>query len=313
MPRKINIVEVHRRLDVRKIKLLGLYKNVYSKVDLVCLDEYCGNKWKAKLQDVFNGHGCPKCGFRRSSISNVIKDEVLVKRINCKNKNIKMMDIGRNTGVISNRQFKCLICENVIEKNFHEFSRNNFACIFCFPPIIKYTNATVDEKIKSRNIIRIDDYVNSHFPINWKCGFCDAIWKAKPCSIFRGTGCPGCKIGKMERLVESLIRENVKFNVLIRHLRFTFNNRNYFPDFYLEIDKNRIIIEYNGAQHYKPVRFVGMNEFDVVPAFNRQKKRDDELNEYCKRESIYFLEIPYFWKIDKIKEALNELHKRFQN
>lgn len=90
---------------------------------------------------------------------------------------------------------------------------------------------------------------------------------------------------------------------------YKFNGRRYYPDFYLKIKDKQVIIEYNGAQHYKPVRFVGMNEKDPFLTFKKQKIRDKQLRDYCKINDILLLEIPYYWKHDKVIEELKSFIK----
>jgi len=72
-----------------------------------------------------------------------------------------------------------------------------------------------------------------------------------------------------------------------------------FPDFIL--DQEKIIIEYNGIQHYEWVKFFQKTYSD----YEDQIARDDLLREYCKNNSYLLLEIPYvdFERIDEILDA----------
>ena len=68
---------------------------------------------------------------------------------------------------------------------------------------------------------------------------------------------------------------------------YLFNIHNYMMvDFYLP--KHNTIIEYNGQQHYYPVKWFGGEE-----AFEHQQERDHALRLYCKEHQIRLVEIPY--------------------
>ena len=78
----------------------------------------------------------------------------------------------------------------------------------------------------------------------------------------------------------------------------------------MEIKNKIIIIEYNGEQHYKPVRFNGRSQYMANKCLKRQKIRDVELREYCKNKNYILLEVPYYWKDEEtIKQItlLNEI------
>lgn len=72
-------------------------------------------------------------------------------------------------------------------------------------------------------------------------------------------------------------------------------NEKFLVDFYLP-DYNTFI-EFNGEQHYKPVKWFGGEE-----KFKQQQERDYALRYYCKEHKITLIEIPYtdFDNIEKI-------------
>lgn len=57
-------------------------------------------------------------------------------------------------------------------------------------------------------------------------------------------------------------------------------------DFYLP--KNKAIIEFNGEQHYKPIK-----HFGGTKKFQKQQGRDFSLKLYCEHNKIGLIEIPY--------------------
>ena len=134
------------------------------------------------------------------------------------------------------------------------------------------------------------------------------IWECAPNYILNANyGCPMCSIGKNEKRVREIVVENIKYESLEPHKLLRFNNKRYHPDLYLTIGGDIVIIEYNGEQHYRPVRFGGMSQENANTKFINQQKRDDELRQYCKLNNIRLLEIPYTWDESKIIEELKLL------
>lgn len=68
------------------------------------------------------------------------------------------------------------------------------------------------------------------------------------------------------------------------------NNETMIFDFVLFDNQNNIkkCIEFNGEQHYKPIEIFGGEE-----AFKNQQIRDQKKKDWCKKNNIYFQEIPY--------------------
>ena len=69
-------------------------------------------------------------------------------------------------------------------------------------------------------------------------------------------------------------------------------------DFYLP--KYNLAIEFQGEQHYKPIKYWGGEE-----GFQRRLVNDNDKREWCKKQNIHLLEIPFtsFEKIDEILES----------
>lgn len=105
-----------------------------------------------------------------------------------------------------------------------------------------------------------------------------------------GTDCPLCsQPSRGENLIEHILTQND-----IEHIRqyavynesILCDNIRLIVDFFLP--KYNMFIEYNGRQHYMPVkRFGGESDFE------QQKERDIALRLYCKEHKIKLLEIPY--------------------
>lgn len=107
-----------------------------------------------------------------------------------------------------------------------------------------------------------------------------------------GSCCPNCQVSFGENLVKVFLDEhNIDYipQYRIKNENLFCNNEYLIVDFYLP--SFNAIIEYNGVQHYQPIkRFGGYGSFD------NQIERDNALRQYCKEYKIKLIEIPYTQK-----------------
>ena len=118
-------------------------------------------------------------------------------------------------------------------------------------------------------------------------------------------GCPFCFMSSGEKAVMDTLdslsivyKEQYRFSDLAdaTHLRF---------DYYLPYQNKAI--EYDGIQHFQPIRFNGISQEQANKNFEITQKHDKMKNDYCKQNGIPLLRIPFFnyENIDKlVKEFL---------
>lgn len=80
----------------------------------------------------------------------------------------------------------------------------------------------------------------------------------------------------------------------IKSLRFDF----YIPEY-------NMCIEYDGQQHYREVFFRGDPNVDTKERLRNIKRRDEIKNNYCEKEGVHLLRIPY-WDYDNIENIISE-------
>ena len=114
------------------------------------------------------------------------------------------------------------------------------------------------------------------------------IFEQTPKSHIKGRGCPKCNSSKGElKIIEWLEYYNISYEMektfdgLISskgvNLRF---------DFFLP--NHDTIIEYDGRQHFKPVKYFG-GEIGLL----KTQERDKIKNEWCKNNNIKIIKISY--------------------
>ena len=130
---------------------------------------------------------------------------------------------------------------------------------------------------------------------------CGNEYDVTPASFLNGTRCPICRSSKGETAIRDFLsRHNIEYE-----RQFTFEDCIYVNklkfDFAIFKDNNlKLLIEFDGIQHFEPVEIFGGEE-----GFKETKIRDNIKNEFCKNEEILLLRIPY-WEIDNINKILGK-------
>ncbi|MBQ2396109.1 MAG: hypothetical protein II304_03575 [Bacteroidales bacterium] len=221
------------------------------------------------------------------------------------------------TGCKTKMRFICdLHKEKGIQQNtVANIVHSHHACIYCGCNDLWERKRTTIEQMK-KECIRVGvKFVsrtsrNNECMVNYICqNHKDAGIQSTSWTHFKEyrNGCPLCnKISKGEDEIYSyLIKEKIEF---IKEYRFAdcIHKRKLPFDFYLP--KFNIIIEYNGKQHYKPVKIFGGQE-----KYEETILRDKIKQDYCKNKNIKMIIIPY-WDFKDIKTILdNELKCKVQN
>lgn len=135
-----------------------------------------------------------------------------------------------------------------------------------------------------------------------KCPYCGDSFYELPIRVINGHTSCGCHSGSYrERFIEALLKENnVKYK---REFSFKdlLSKRNYRLrfDFALFNDDGLLncLIEYDGEQHFK--------EVSCFPDSLEKRQENDALkNEYCAKNNINLIRIPYYKKDEEIKEII---------
>jgi hypothetical protein len=121
--------------------------------------------------------------------------------------------------------------------------------------------------------------------------------------LYNMNGCPDCNKSKGESMISIFLDKNKilyefqkSFNGCVNKLPLRF-------DFY--IPKYNICIEYNGEQHYKPVKYFG-----GVKNLEYNRKKDKIKQEFCANNRINLLIIKYD---ESVNEKLKLIDKNIYN
>ena len=115
----------------------------------------------------------------------------------------------------------------------------------------------------------------------------------------------GCLVSYWNMYIQQFLEKN-KIEYKSEYTIYIGDNY-YRYDFYLP--KYNLFIEYDGQQHYEPVRFHGSNIEDNIREFQKVQEHDKIKSQYCKDNNINLLRIPY-WETKNIETIINNCLQR---
>ena len=278
------------------------YINNNTKIKHKCLKD--GYEWYATPANILKGKGCPVCGGTIHKTH-----EQYVKQLRLKNPNIIVIDkyINNSTKI----KHKCLL-HNYEWETSPKNVLNGQGCPMCKGEKLKNAFKMDNNEYINRlyaidkNVVVLDEYINARTPIKHKCLIDGFEWYAAPDNLLHGHGCPQCNTcnkSKGEKLISEWLSDN---NILYKQQK-TFDDckdKQALPfDFY--ISNYNIAIEYNGKQHYEPVDYFGGEE-----AFEYTVRHDIIKRDYCDKNNILLVSIPYYVDIHK---ELNKIYDMIKN
>lgn len=133
-----------------------------------------------------------------------------------------------------------------------------------------------------------------------RCDCGNEIITSSICLIGKHTSSCGCLTSYWNMHINNFLTENqichkVEYPVVIDDVRYRF-------DFYLP--QYNLFIEYDGQQHYEPMRFYGSNKEKNEEELRKVQERDKIKNKYCEENHINLLRIPY-WETKNIETIIN--------
>jgi hypothetical protein len=288
--------EIDSRLEGRNIARDGDVVNANTPMGWICTVNNCNYKWRTTPSSVvIRGSGCKKCA-KLLRLTDEEMDRRLIGR--------PVKRIGHIIDAKTPTEFQCVDCSRIYLATPNNISSGK-NCRICYINNSRWTNEAIDKAIVNRPITRLGDAINSKIPIDWRCDDpkCNSVWNSTiPTAIISECGCPFCSLGKNEKIVVSLLRENEISFEWHKDIRDIVSDAQYKSvDFYLASIKT--IIEYNGIQHYRPTCFGSMNQETAEARFVLQQERDIYLEQFCNQNGIRLI-----W-IDGRKYTNSKLHK----
>lgn len=149
------------------------------------------------------------------------------------------------------------------------------------------------------------DVTKGYGRVWWICKKCNHSWNIQVSKRYHGNGCPQCKESKGEkRIREYLLLHGISYKPQYEFKGLLGLGGNRLKFDFVIFDKQcdiQLLVEYDGEYHYK--------KFYKDDGHERTVEHDKRKNDYCKKNNIPLLRIPY-WEFDNIEEILtNEITK----
>lgn len=272
--------------------------------------------WQASVNTRTSGHDCPYCRNQKICKDNCLA--TLDKKIASewhptKNGILTAQDVALN--YTKRVWWQCNRNKNHIWKTTVNHRAGGQCCPYCSNKKVCKDNClqTVNPELasewhptKNGKLKPTDVTVGSDKKVWWKCKKNENhVWLASVDSRTRGTCCPFCNISRGEERIENFLQlHKIEYK---REKRFKdCKNKRLLPfDFYLP--EFNCLIEYNGEQHYKPIRFSANWDLEKAKEKLKIRKQHDRIKKaWAKKKGIRLIVIKYT-DFDSIEFILKEL------
>ena len=301
-----------KRYDEVYVKAKDLKPNSSARVIVNC--DYCGSEYDTEFAVLNSGRkilpkdACKHCASLKTNDINFRKRATKAFSIAeeiCKKNDYKLLtNIDEYTNIFMKIKFICsqhglqiMSLDNFIHGHkCRECSYEKRGIKLKFS--IDYVKDTI-ESINGNILLNPEDYKDTichNLDIRCSCGniFTTSFSNYKRCGVNKCFSCSNKESNYEKKIKEYLIENNIDF---IQEKRFSdCRDKKPLPfDFF--IPSKKLIIEYDGQQHFYPV--FGNDSFKMTI------KHDKIKNEYCKMKNINLLRIPY-WNRSKFKKIIDQ-------
>jgi Zn ribbon nucleic-acid-binding protein len=253
------------------------------------------HEYSVKPNNFKNGTRCPQCFGVSKKTTEIFKNEVFM----LVEKEYEVLGTYLTNG--TKIKMKHVLCGHEWNVRPSHFLIEGSRC----PKCSGRNRTTEDYKKLVYDLVSdeyevLGEYQYTRTPILMKHVLCNYTYEASPNNFLRGKRCPKCIIHKGEMSIAKwLDTKNINYRSQYRFDDCK-DTRPLPFDFAIFENENLIyLIEFDGGQHFEPVKYFGGEE-----GFKDRKKKDGLKNEYCKKNNIPLLRIPY-WDFDNIEEILN--------
>jgi very-short-patch-repair endonuclease len=141
-------------------------------------------------------------------------------------------------------------------------------------------------------------YTNRRTPVTVICSD-HGPFSVMPTAHKKGQGCPRCRASRGEkRIMRELTKRNISYEFQAK-FKTCKTNRTLPFDFLLP--ESRLLIEYDGIQHHKPMKIFGGSD-----RFERTQYIDNFKTEWSNENGYTLVRIPY-WDYDRIPEIIEDI------
>lgn len=295
--------------DVKRIKgnlYTPLEEYIKSSVNMTVRHNICGNEFQITPNRLLRSKesGCPHCFGNKAKQKTNEQFLLEVKELTGDEFTFLETYINR-AHPISVRHNKC-------GREF-KVSPGNFLCGMrckkCSDDSKRSTKEIVQNKIQEivgKDFIIVGEYHSMQTKVDVLHTTCGNVNKTRPTDmIYKGVSCKYCSMSNGEKLTKSVLDElGVTYEIQKSFPKLkNINNLTY--DFY--IPNLKIVIEYQGEQHFRPKNFGGSTKEYAEEVYNLQVINDNIKRKFATDNGLILIEIPYTCNtLTKVRQVIKE-------
>jgi cytochrome c2/very-short-patch-repair endonuclease len=273
----------------------AIYIKTHTKLEITCFDH---GKFTQSPHHHLQGQGCPRCGndkiskMRCGNRIKFIHDADIIHRglydyskVNYKTSDKKVVIVCKLHGDFlqsPNSHLKGRGCRSCGFEKRYKSQRNNISSFIQKSVMIHGNKYDYSKSQYDGSKTRITIICPDH-----------GAFVQKPNSHLNGQGCPKCNVSKGERQIQSWLETNGIDYVIQKTFSDCKNPKtNYKLRFDFYIPSENVLIEYDGQQHFTPVKIMGKHDI-TGEELEYIKYKDRLKNDYARKSGIRLVRIPY--------------------
>lgn len=261
-------------LDINDFEIINFN---YLSNDESTFKHNCGYIFNRKNKNFLRNKSCPKCNNKIKMDLNLLKEKS-VKKYN--GEYIIVGDYIDYSTPIDIQHVKC----GRIYKQKPSYHISGSGCLYCTKRI-KIDYDEISKRLFYYDILSVQLQYKHSSIIEVKCKECSFTQFDKVNNLLRNS-CKNCNQYKGPKKISNQLKSSgIRFKTEMKFIDCKYKKTLPF-DFYL-IDYN-ICIEFNGKQHYEPIKYFGGDK-----SFEEQRIRDNIKIDYCIRNKIELIIIRY--------------------
>ena len=287
------------KLKDTKFVNLQPYENRNKAIKHLCKE--CNHIFMATPNAILKSKNCPYC----DTLTLFTKDciQYHIDKVH-ENHTYKLIndDVHGNTDYVD---IYHISCDTIFNCKLNNILSGN-GCPYCAGNIKKTPKEYYGE-CKERGLdLPLGDYVNTKTKIKHKCNKCGYIYAQMPNDhLYNGTSCPKCNESHGEKYIRNYLdTNNIKYESQKRFSDLK-DKKPLSYDFYLP--KYKILIEYQGEQHYESRKFNGKEGTNL----ELQQLHDKLKKDYARANGYRLLELHY--SLDTQEKVNQFLERRIKD